>query len=201
MLEILLASQSPRRRELLTAAGFEHRVFPVKVSEIIDENLNPQEVVSHLATIKAEACIEQCKDLNLHDFLILSGDTLVALGDQILGKPQNFSQACDFLRQLSGQTHSVISGLCLIETASSRRWSGFDTTRVRFKTLSETQIQDYVHSGEPMDKAGAYAIQGEGRKFVADYQGSFSNVVGLPVELLEKALRENNWKVKRVGVR
>ena len=101
MLEIALASQSPRRRELLSQAGFLFRVFPVKVSEIIDENLTPAEVASHLATVKAQAAVEQCKELKQKGFLILAADTIVVLGARILGKPENFSEAQRFLRSLS----------------------------------------------------------------------------------------------------
>ncbi len=197
MLEIALASQSPRRRELLSQAGFLFRVFPVKVSEIIDENLTPPEVASHLATVKAQAAVEQRKELKQKGFLILAADTIVVLGRRILGKPENFSEAQRFLRSLSGKTHSVMTGLTLQESGSTNFWTGTEMTEVKFRTLSEVEISDYIASGEPMDKAGAYAIQGAGGKFVSSYTGSWSNVVGLPMERLEKALKENGWNVGR----
>lgn len=197
MLEIALASQSPRRRELLSKAAYEFRVFPVKVSEIIDENLKPAEAASQIATNKVLAATQQYKELKQPGFLILGVDTIVVLGKRILGKPRNYSEATHFLRSLSGKTHGVISGICLCESGSTKLWSGAEMTEVMFKTLSEKEIADYVAGGEPMDKAGAYAIQGEGGKFVSSYTGSKSNVVGLPMERLEKVLKENGWNIRR----
>lgn len=154
--------------------------------------------MSQIATVKAEAALDQCKDLNLNDYLILSADTLVVLGDQFLGKPSDSTEARDFLRRLSGVEHSVMTGLCLLEPRTSRRWSGVETSIVKFRKLSEAEIREYVESGEPMDKAGAYGFQGAARKFVETVEGSTSNIIGLPVELLKKALNENGWKVRRI---
>lgn len=196
MLELVLASQSPRRRELLEKAGYKFRVSHGEVSENIEVNLNPRANASQIATKKARACLERDKNLKSKGFLVLGADTLVVLSDQILGKPADFSEACHFLRLLSGKTHSVITGLSLVESASTKSWEGFDETTVTFRHLSEEEIRNYVKSGEPMDKAGAYAIQGEGRKFVSSYSGSWSNVVGLPMETLERALKENGWIVR-----
>jgi septum formation protein len=197
MLEIALASQSPRRRELLSQAGISFRVFPVKVSEIIDENLKPAEAASQIATRKVRACIEQNKELKEQGFLVLGADTIVVLGNTILGKPQNFSEAERYLRSLSGKTHRVITGFYLWESASTKVWTGAEMTEVKFRILGAEEIADYIATGEPMDKAGAYAIQGLGAKFVSSYTGSWSNVVGLPMERLEKALKENGWNVHR----
>lgn len=197
MLEIALASQSPRRRELLSTAGFEFRVFPVKVSEIIDENLTPAGAASRIATAKVQACIEQNNELKSPGFLVLGADTMVVLGERILGKPRNFSEAQQFLRTLSGKTHCVITGFSLWESGSTKVWTGAELTEVKFRILSESEISSYVASGEPMDKAGAYAIQGDGGKFVSSFTGSRSNVIGLPLERLEKVLKENFWNVRR----
>ncbi|MGZ3722352.1 MAG: Maf family protein [Bdellovibrionales bacterium] len=197
MLEIALASQSPRRRELLSQAAFSFRVFPVKVSEIIDENLKPAEVASQIATVKVQACVEQNKELKQPGFLVLGADTIVVLGAKILGKPENFSQAQHYLRSLSGKTHRVITGFTLLESGSTKVWSGAEMTEVKFKILGEKEIDDYISTGEPMDKAGAYAIQGGAAKFVSSFTGSKSNVIGLPLERLEKVLQENGWNVRR----
>lgn len=197
MLELLLASQSPRRRELLERAGFEFAVEHVKVSEIIDENLNPSVQVSALAQRKAEAAAILPKSTKKQDNLILGADTLVVLDGKTLGKPKDFFEAVAFLRSLSGKTHSVMTGLCLIHMGSGETYVGFDETRVRFRPLTDEDIQDYVHTGEPMDKAGAYAIQGAAGRFVEDIDGSMTNVVGLPMELLERVLKEKNWYVRR----
>lgn len=198
-MKLILASESPRRRELLTAAGYEFTVSTVKVSEIFDENLNPEDVASHLATLKAEACLRHHKHLNSRGFLILGADTIVALDRRVLGKPKNSDDARRILRLLSGQEHRVITGISLIapQSAGTKVWAGWDTTLVRFRQLSDSEIWDYVESGEPMDKAGAYAIQGNGGKFVSSYSGSWSNVVGLPMERLDEALKENGWTVSR----
>jgi len=197
MLEIALASQSPRRRELLLSAGYEFRVFPVKVSEIFDENLTPEAVVSHLATIKGRAAVDLYNSLKSPGFLVLSADTIVVHDGQVLGKPENSTQAKSFLRSLSGKMHSVMSAITLFESGSTKVWTGHAETRVQFRALTEQEIDSYVAGGEPMDKAGAYAIQGEGGKFVSSYSGSWSNVVGLPMELLESSLKENGWHVRR----
>lgn len=194
---LVLASQSPRRKELLNIAGIHFHHHPVKVSEIFDEKLKPAENASQLATVKARACLDQHKQLKSGDFLILSADTIVTLNGQMLGKPADAGEAAGFLRLLSGKTHSVISGLALLESRSGKLFQGFDETEVEFKTLTEKDINEYVASGEPMDKAGGYAIQGLGAKLVSNFRGSKSNVIGLPLELFEKALKENNWNVHR----
>ena len=201
MLRLVLASSSPRRRELLAEAGYAFTVSPVKVSEIFSESLNAREVVSHLATVKARACLDQHKHLISPNNLILGADTLVVLpvdgGDQILGKPENETQAFDFLTRLSGRTHCVMTGVCLIRPATAESWVGVDVTHVSFRPLRADEKSAYVATGEPMDKAGAYAIQGGARNFVSNFTGSWSNVVGLPLERLEKALLENGWNVGR----
>lgn len=201
MLQLVLASSSPRRRELLTEAGYAFTVSPVKVSEIFDESLNAREVVSHLATIKARAGLDQHNHLNSPGNLILGADTLVVLpvdgGDQILGKPTDEAEALDFLTRLSGRAHRVMTGVCLLRSGTDEAWTGVDVTEVHFRAVSEAELRAYVATGEPMDKAGAYAIQGGAKNFVSHFTGSWSNVVGLPLERLEKALRENGWNVGR----
>lgn len=194
---IVLASQSPRRQELLNNAGIHFHHHPVKVSEIFDEKLKPAENASQIATAKAKACLDQHKQLKSGDFLILAADTIVVTDEQILGKPADAAEATEFLRRLSGKTHGVISGLALLDSRSEKLWTGYDETEVEFRKLSDSEIAAYVASGEPMDKAGAYAIQGLGGKLVSNFRGSKSNVIGLPLELLEQALKENHWNVRR----
>ncbi len=196
-LEFALASQSPRRRDLLNEAGFSFRAFPVKVSEIFDKNLNAGDQASHLATIKARAALDEHNELKSPGFLVLGADTIVALDETLFGKPENTLEAADFLRLLSGKTHRVITGISLHETGSTNFYTGYDQTLVEFRTLSETEISDYVATGEPMDKAGGYAIQGLAAKFVSKVEGSWSNVVGLPMERLEAVLNEKGWNVRR----
>ncbi len=154
-------------------------------------------MVSHLATVKARAAIEQNKDLKSRGFLLLTADTLVFLEGRHLGKPKNSAEATHFLRLLSGKTHSVISGFCLWETGATNFYTESVETLVSFRPLSEGEIADYVATGEPLDKAGAYGIQGAAGKFVSSFTGSKSNVVGLPMERLEGAIKENGWNVRR----
>lgn len=197
MLDLLLVSQSPRRRELLRQAGFSFRVDTVKVSEIIEKNVNLGDAVARVAQTKVEAYLEQHNYLKSQNILLLGADTIVALGDQILGKPKNPAQACQFLQQLAGKTHSVITGLCLLNLATDELYAGFETSKVSFRELTVSEIKAYVDSGEPMDKAGAYAIQGDGQKLVKAYSGSWSNIVGLPLEHLERVLKHRAWSVSR----
>jgi septum formation protein len=197
MLELALASNSPRRRELLLEAGYEFRLFPVKVSEIFSENLNPGEIVSHLATLKARAAVEHHNELKSPGFLVLGADTMVFFDGRALGKPRDALEAGEYLRLLSGNTHSVMSGFCLLETGSTKFFTAYDQTTVEFRALTEVEIAAYVASGEPMDKAGAYGIQGAAAKFVSSVRGSRSNVVGLPMERLARALEENGWNVRK----
>lgn len=198
MFEIILASQSPRRRQLLEDAGFLIQVHSLKVSETIEENLNPLDFVTTLAQRKARHFLDANKHLNLQGKIVLAADTVVALDARILGKPSDPQEACDFLRSLSGKMHSVMTGLTLVPDGLwSQQVTAVDATQVFFRPLREDEIQDYVDSGEPMDKAGAYAIQGEGKKFVERFQGSWSNVVGLPMEKLEQIIQQQGWHVRR----
>jgi septum formation protein len=201
MQRLVLASQSPRRRDLLKEAGFKFEVDAVKVSEIIGENVNPENVVLDLARKKANAVLNLPKYLKEPGFLILAADTLVVLDGRPLGKPSDEAQARYFLSQLAGRTHSVMTGLYLATSDQSRSEScnvgHVEITKVTFRTLSQSEIEKYVATGEPMDKAGAYAIQGEGRKFVSSFVGSWSNVVGLPMEALESLLQKNAWIIDR----
>lgn len=197
MHQLILASQSPRRLELLQRAGFQCHVDSVQVSEILDKNLNLADAVAGVAKTKAQALVQTGKYLKGHGYLIISADTVVALGERVLGKPKDSTEAQDFLRQLSGIKHRVISGICVYEIDSGKIWTTYDTTSVEFHSLTETQIRDYVATGEPLDKAGAYAIQGGAALFVKERVGSWTNVVGLPMEIFEQMVRENGWRIAR----
>lgn len=214
MYELLLVSQSPRRRELLTKAGLLYRYDSVKVSEIIDENVNLEDAISKLARSKAEAYLNSYKGAETGPILVLSADTVVVLDGQVLGKPSTEAEACQFLRRLSGRTHSVMTGISLIaldeglgswlrtggglaEKSDRHEYQGTEISNVRFRNLTDDEIGNYVATGEPMDKAGAYGIQGLGAALVESHRGSWSNIVGLPMELLEKVLKDHNWQVAR----
>ncbi len=183
---------------MLREAGYKFQVHPVKVSENIEENLNPMAYARALSERKASCFLDVAKSLKFNGKLIITADTVVSIDHQVLGKPQDFDQAFEFLRLLSGQMHSVITAVTAVPEGL---WSSHVTmaaeTEVEFQVLSDADIESYIATGEPMDKAGAYAIQGEGKKFVKNFNGSWSNVVGLPMENLEAFFVENNWNVHR----
>ena len=182
-MEIILASSSPRRKELLKRMGYD---FTVDVSEV-DETcaLIPKEAVKELASRKARAVASR------HDKgLIIASDTLVSLDDTALGKPIDKNDAYKMLRALSGRTHAVYSGVCMIDAATGREISEVAGSFVTFRDVSDEEINKYIATGEPMDKAGAYAIQGGAGAFVEKLEGSFENVMGFPVDLVKKMLSQ-----------
>lgn len=153
----------------------------------------------NLARQKSEAALLQDKSLKLGNFVILTADTVVVLNDEVLGKPETASEAVEFLVKLSGQTHRVMTAVGLYDSESGRFVADVDSTKVEFRQLSMVEIEEYVKTGEPMDKAGAYAIQGLASKFVVRTIGSYDTVVGLPIKTVEKLLQENGWVVERVN--
>ena len=179
---LILASQSPRRQEILSRAGIRFILRPAEISEERMGDENPREHVGRLARLKAEAVAAA------PEAAVLGADTVVVIESRILGKPANAEQAAWMLRQLSGREHEVLTGVCL--RTGGRCIVEVESTRVRFVPLSEREIADYVASGEPMDKAGAYAIQGLASKFVERIEGDYFNVMGLPVALVYRLLRE-----------
>ncbi len=181
-MKIVLASKSPRRRELLAElySGFE--IVSAPVDETLPENVHPKEGVELLAVRKG-AAVTPLVDT---DALVISSDTLVELGGVPLGKPADKEEACAMLKLLSGKTHSVHTGVAV--HYCGRVISGVASTRVSFRELSDSEICDYVNGGEPMDKAGSYGIQGDGGKFVLGIDGDFDTVVGLSVKLTRKLI-------------
>jgi septum formation protein len=185
-LELVLASQSPRRRELLTTAGFTFTVRVSTVEEVRAPGEAPEAYARRLAREKAEAAW-RAGSQSLHE-VVLGADTIVVLGDTVLEKPSDTEDARTMLQQLSGREHIVITGICLRHAGGAEVAS--ESTRVKFAALSPGEIDTYVASGEPMDKAGAYAIQGLASKFVERIEGCFFNVVGLPLALAYRKLQE-----------
>ena len=188
---MILASQSPRRRDLLAAAGFELEVVPADIDEARLPGEKPVELVGRLAAEKAEA-VRSALDHVPADGFLVAADTIVWMGDAALGKPADAADAADMLRSLSGRTHHVSTGVCALllgpdgSVAGSVRFT--ETSDVTFWELTEEQVAAYVACGEPLDKAGAYAIQGAGRLLVREVRGDYSNVVGLPVARLVREL-------------
>jgi len=179
---LVLASTSPRRREILTAAGFEFSVRAPQIPEEREPGESPVAYVRRLAEQKALAV-----PINPGE-IILAADTTVVVADELLEKPRDASNAARMLALLSGRVHEVITGICL--RSESRKIVDAEITRVRFATLSEAEIAWYVGTGEPMDKAGAYAIQGFASKFIERVDGCYFNVVGLPIALVYRRLKE-----------
>lgn len=190
---LILASQSPRRRELLEKAGVRFTTFSVQVSEFLSENLNLDDAIMAIARQKAMAIIDPVKILNSPNILILSSDTMVILGKDVLGKPTDQGQAFDFLRRLSGKTHEVKTSICFFDTVTNREISEIESAFVTFKELSDEEIWSYVKTGDPMDKAGAYGIQGSAKEFITKLEGEVSTVMGLPVSRILRIIKENKW--------
>ena len=184
---LVLASSSPRRSELLRQWGYKFELVYAPVAESLTEGVSPQDAVQALAERKALSGYKVWKDNggSPHD-LVLAADTIVVLGERILGKPNDENDAYAMLKALSGQTHQVMTGIALATEIEERLQieSAVDVTTVTFREIDDQEILAYIAGGEPMDKAAAYAIQGEGGKFVIGVQGSVTNVIGLPMELL-----------------
>jgi septum formation protein len=176
---LILASASPRRAELLRAAGYEFGVLAVDIDERVKTDESPVDYVERLARQKAERAMEELDG----DVVVLAADTAVVVGDQILGKPHDVEDAARMLRRLSGRTHQVMTGVCL--KSATATVSHVEISDVSFVMLSEDQIAWYAASGEGRDKAGAYAIQGLASRFIPRIEGSYSNVVGLPIAALD----------------
>ena len=183
---LILASTSPRRRDLLEQTGLEFAVIPSNLAEDSIPLSSPESYVKRLAEAKAKEISQRHRDS-----WVIGADTIVISNNTILGKPESRSDALKMLRSLSGKTHQVLTGYCICCAAIGRLFSETIKTDVCFKTLTELQIEWYLNSGEPFDKAGAYGIQGIGAFLVKHIHGSYTNVVGLPVcEVLEFLINE-----------
>lgn len=180
---LILASASPRRAELLRQAGLEFAVLAADVPEVQPEHLSPRETAQINAYRKCRRVAQQHPDA-----LVLGADTIVCLGDTLFGKPANATEAQAMLARLQGRTHQVVTGVCLIQLRSHRQRLFAESTAVTFRPLRADQIRRYLAKIDPLDKAGAYAIQEEGDDIVRAIHGSFSNVVGLPLEGLRAEL-------------
>jgi septum formation protein len=194
-MRLVLASQSPRRRELLERAGFSFTVSPSQISEILDENLNLAARIEDLAVRKARAWMGGRNPSELRDVLVLSADTVVALGDTVLGKPVDIEENLSFFRQMSGRDHVVNTAVCLVKAETGELAVGHGLSRIHFRQLTESEMREYAESRDGLDKAGGYGIQGAAGKFVAKLEGEFDNVMGLPVSVVRGLLAEKRWDV------
>ena len=197
-MKIILASASPRRRELLSQGGLDFLVVPSQVEEHM-EGETPSQVVMSLARQKAEDVFNKMygaetghASADTEDFVVLGADTIVVCDGKLLGKPANPKAAVDMLKLLSGRSHQVYTGVCLCAAGAEGVWQDvfYGCTTVSMYPISDAQARWYVNSGEPLDKAGAYAIQGLGAVFIKEILGDYNNVVGLPLSLVWHHLEE-----------
>jgi septum formation protein len=188
-MKLILASASPRRAEILRNAGIQFSVLSSAVDETPVPGESPQDLVRRLALAKAELVAARA----VGPAIVIAADTIIALEGAILGKPRTSEDARQMLAKLSGRTHTVMTGVLLIRLPDVERREFIETTQVHFASVSKEEIAKYLSSGEPFDKAGAYAIQGLGGRFIPRIDGCYFNVVGLPLARLCKELTELGW--------
>lgn len=182
---LILASGSPRRVQLLKQIGLQFDVQPSNSSEYFDESLTPSEIVKNLAKRKAESVAE-----TFHRGIIIGADTIVVSENIIMGKPEDETEAISMLQELSGKTHLVFTGFSLVDAKTKIAYSEYEKTEVTFRELTHDEISAYVHSGSPMDKAGAYGIQDDfGAVFVKGIKGDYYTVVGFPLSKFYVSLK------------
>lgn len=185
-MDIILASKSPRRREILENTKVRFSIKESQIDEIIKVDESPKETVMRLAYEKALDVASKNKDS-----LVIGADTIVVINDQILGKPKNEEDAYNMIKLLSGKTHYVITGFALINLNLNKEVIDCEVSQVTFKELSESCIKDYIQTKESLDKAGAYGIQGYGGLLVKNIQGDYFNIVGLPISKISDCLQEH----------
>lgn len=184
--KLVLASQSPRRRELISLLGVPFAVVGPMCDEIYHPELSIDKQIESIAHDKARSVLADHEDN-----IVIGSDTVVVCDGEILGKPQDENDAKRMLRQLSGKTHAVITGVAILSSNHEEVYSV--NTLVTFNEMSDDEIDSYIASREPMDKAGAYAIQGKGSLFIRNIEGDYYSVMGLPVSSIYKRLNENQW--------
>lgn len=192
MREIILASASPRRVELLKQIGVDFAVFPSSIEEKVDTSLHPGEIAQTLAHQKASHVAGQYG----RNAIVIGADTIV-VKEGILGKPSNEEEAFQMLKALRGEWHSVITGVSIVDTANRRSIKAFEETRVKMRDYTDAAIHAYIRTGEPMDKAGSYGIQGVGAILVEKIEGCYFNVVGLPLARLTEMI--GNFGISFLG--
>lgn len=187
-MKFILASGSPRRKEILENISLEFEIMADESDEIMIEGEKPYDTVKRLAMQKAKNIASRVE--TGENTIVIGADTVVSIDEKILGKPKDEREAKDMLLTLSGRINTVYTGLAVLETQSGKAVSEFVSTGVKFRSLSEKEIENYIKSGEPMDKAGAYGIQKIGGLFVESINGDYFNVVGLPLCRLGEILSE-----------
>lgn len=191
-LSYILASQSPRRRELFSLIANDFKVISPSCDEVIPKNLNIQNIAEHFAVQKAKSVAE-----GHSSELVVGCDTLVIHNNKILGKPKNYDEAYEMLSSLSGKTHTVATGVCLCCNSLSTSFSEY--SEVTFYQLTDEEIKEYIESGDPFDKAGGYGIQTNGLFLIKGISGDYNSIVGLPVARLKRELKRFLGFINRVG--
>jgi septum formation protein len=190
-MKLFLASTSPRRQDLIQRLGLPVEILKNAAVETFDPTWNPEKVVQHLSKIKAQSAFTTLKATHPQENGVLVGaDTIVVVNDTILGKPENRSHAAAMLQTLQGNQHRVLTGMTLIDTDSGKERTTYEETLVWMKALDSEQIERYIATGEPMDKAGSYGIQGIGATLIHRIEGDYFNVVGLPLSKLADQLKD-----------
>ena len=189
---IYLASKSPRRTELLQQVGVEHKVIDIEVNEKINSSNSPQENAVALSVLKCQVGVRKVITEEMHSFPVLAADTIVVLGDKIFGKPESEPDAIAMLLKLSGKTHTVITAVTIgiINKDKAKFHTISVSSNVEFTTITEVDCKEYCKTNEPFDKAGSYGIQGYGSAFIKKINGSYSNIVGLPIHEVVELLKE-----------
>jgi len=183
--KIILASASPRRKEILEKTGLKFKVDESDYEENMDIRFNPRELASRHSIGKAQAVAAKYSNA-----LIISADTIVLLKNRIFGKPRNRKEAREMLKTLNGKAHTVITGYTILDTDTGKKTTKSVESKVFFKRLTDDEISTYIKSGEPLDKAGAYGVQGLGALIVKRIEGDFFNVMGLPLNALAESLKK-----------
>lgn len=199
-MKLILASSSPRRRELLSGLGLSFDVISSDVDESFEPGTKPVDVVKELARRKAFAVANQVKGEHSRT-LVIGADTIVVHQNQILGKPKDEHKAIQMLKSLQGNTHEVWTAVCVVQTSDLTSKTEAECTQVEFVPLTDEEVQQYVQTGEPMDKAGAYGIQKIGALLVAGIEGDYFTVVGLPVRKTAALLKEFGVDVLSIASR
>lgn len=189
MTRLVLASGSPRRRALLAALGLSFDVIVSRAEEIFEG------VPAEIVVVNARAKCDDVAGTLPPGPVVLAADTLVFLGDHVLGKPANRMEACAMLEKLSGNTHQVMTGVALVDTRTGRRAEGYESTDVTFRQLAPEEIETFVDAVNPVDRAGAYTVDGPGTLLVARYDGCYQNVLGLPIVRLDRLFRELGYSL------
>lgn len=184
----MLASQSPRRIQLLEKAGFSFTSLPISTSELIDEKLHPDTQILSITRLKLEAAEKWLKGLSQEDSVVIVADTEVFFQGKHLGKPRNREHSREIIGRLSGNTHFVKTAVIIKNLKTFKEVSHIESSLVQFRQLSSSEIDDYVATDEGIDKAGAYGIQGLGQKLVAFQRGSMNNIIGFPIETIAPIL-------------